>query len=281
MHISIQEEFRKNGFGQAGLVLLAVLTLVTLLASIIAPLDPHHQTRHAFEHPSALHILGTNHVGQDNWSRLAYGARTSLMVGFFVACSAILMSVLLGVSCALKGGLYDALLMRLVDALIIIPAIIILIIIFAYLKPTTFMIIIVITFFSWPGGARILRAQTLSLKERTHIWAARSFGGSDWYILRHHIVPDLSTILVVEFIHAFRRGVFMEAGLAFLGIGDPTTVSWGTIMRNAVEYSYMNVWPWWLLPAGLALSAAILSFTFIGHTLEPIMEPRLREEASA
>jgi len=281
MHVSIRGAFRKNRFGHIGLILLAGITLLALLAAVIAPTDPHLQTRQSFEPPSASHILGTNHVGQDNWSRLVHGARTSLLVGFLVACAATLISALLGVSCALTGGLYDGIMMRLVDALIIIPAIIILILIFAYVKPDIHFIIMSIALFSWAGGARILRAQTLSLKERAHIWAARSFGGNNWYVMRRHIVPDLSPILVVEFIHAFRRGVFVEAGLAFLGIGDPTTVSWGTIMRNAVEYSYMNVWSWWLLPAGLALSIAILSLTFIAHTLEPIMEPRLREEASA
>jgi peptide/nickel transport system permease protein len=281
MHISLRGEFCKNRFGQLGLILLTGITVLALLAPVIAPADPHRQTRRSFEPPSALYILGTNHVGQDNWSRLVHGARTSLLVGFIVACAATLISVLLGVSCALKGGLYDSILMRFVDALIIIPAIIILLLIFAYLKPTIYLIAISIALFSWAGGARILRAQTLSLKERAHIWAARSFGGNNWYVMRRHIVPDLSPILVVEFIHAFRRGVFMEAGLAFLGIGDVTTVSWGIIMRNAAEYSYMNAWSWWLLPAGLALSLTILSFTFIAHTLEPIMEPRLREEASA
>jgi peptide/nickel transport system permease protein len=281
MHISIRGEFYKNRFGQIGLILLAAIILLALLAPVIAPVDPNHQTRQSFEPPSALHILGTNHVGQDNWSRLVHGARTSLLVGFLVACAATFISALLGVSCALKGGLYDGIMMRFVDALIIIPAIIILILVFAYLKPSIYLLSIFIALLTWAGGSRILRAQALSLKERAHIWAARSFGGTNWYVLRRHIVPDVAPILMVEFIHAFRRGVFMEAGLAFLGIGDPSTVSWGTIMREAVDYSYMDVWSWWLLPAGLVLSMTILSFTFIGHTFEPIMEPRLRDEVSA
>jgi peptide/nickel transport system permease protein len=281
MHISIRGEFYKNRFGQIGLILFTAIILLALLAPVIAPVDPNHQTRQSFEPPSALHILGTNHVGQDNWSRLVHGARTSLLVGFLVACAATFISALLGVSCALKGGLYDGIMMRFVDALIIIPAIIILILVFAYLKPSIYLLSIFIALLTWAGGARILRAQALSLKERAHIWAARSFGGTNWYVLRRHIVPDVAPILMVEFIHAFRRGVFMEAGLAFLGIGDPSTVSWGTIMREAVDYSYMDVWSWWLLPAGLVLSITILSFTFIGHTFEPIMEPRLRDEVSA
>lgn len=281
MHISIRGEFRKSRFGQAGLVLLMAITVLALLAPVIAPFDPNHQTRWSFESPSKVHILGTNHVGQDNWSRLVHGARTSLLVGFLVACAATAISVLAGGSCALKGGLYDGIMMRFVDALLIIPAIIILILISAYVKPGLYLLIVLISLLSWAGGARIVRAQALSLKDRPHILAARSFGGSNWYVIHRHIVPDLGPILVVEFIHSFRRAVFMEAGLAFLGIGDPMTVSWGTIMKNAVDYSYMNVWMWWLVPAGLALSTIILSLTLIGHTLEPIMEPRLLEQASA
>lgn len=281
MHISIRGEFRKNGFGQAGLFLLMAMTALALLAPVITPWDPNHQTHCSFEPPSRLHILGTNHVGQDNWSRLVHGARTSLAVGFFVACTVTLISVLVGGSCALKGGLYDGIMMRFVDALLIIPAIIILILVSAYVNPGIYLLIALISLLTWSGGARIVRAQTLSLMEQAHIWAARSFGGNDWYLMRRHIVPELGPILVVEFIHSFRRAVFMEAGLAFIGICDPATVSWGTMMKNAIDYSYMNVWMWWLVPAGLALSITILALASIGHTLEPIMEPRLREFADA
>lgn len=281
MHISIRGEFQKNIFGQSGLILLMAITALALLGPIVAPCDPNHQTRWPFKPPSNVHILGTNHVGQDNWSRLVHGTRTSLLVGFLVGCVATLISAVVGSSCALKGGLYERIMMRFVDGLLIIPVIIVLILVFAYMRPRLYLLIILISLFSWAGGARIVRAQALSLKDRSHIWAARSFGGSHWYVMRRHILPDLGPILVVEFIHSFRRGVFMEAGLAFLGICDPTRVSWGTMMRNAIDYSYMDVWIWWLVPAGLALSITISSLAFIGHTLEPFMEPRLREHVDA
>ena len=281
MHISIRGQFRTNRFGQAGVVILLIMAALALLSPALATDDPNHQTREAFEAPSLEHILGTNHVGQDNWSRLLHGARTSLLVGLLAASAATVIGLLVGGSCAMRGGIYDAVVMRFVDALLIIPAIIVLILVAAYVNPRLPLLITLISLLSWAGGARIMRAQTLSLKERPHIAAARTFGGNGWYVMHRHIVPDLGPILVVEFIHNFRRAVFMEAGLAFLGIGDPTTVSWGSIMKNAVDYSYMGVWGWWLVPAGLALSLTILSLTFIGHTLEPLMEPRLMEEARA
>jgi peptide/nickel transport system permease protein len=281
MHIRPWNELRKNASCRIACGILVFLALLAVLAPWVAPIDPNRQTREAFQPPSATHLLGTNHVGQDHWSRLVYGARTSLTVGFSVALLATLISALVGGTCALRGGFYDLILMRVVDGLLIIPAIIILILITAYLKPTLSLLVALISFFSWAAGARIVRAQALSLKQRPHIWAGKSFGGTRGYVLRRHLLPELGPILVVEFIHNFRRAVFMEAGLAFLGICDPITVSWGVIMKNAVDYSYMNGWLWWLIPAGVALSATILSLAWIGQSLEPILEPRLKELAHA
>jgi peptide/nickel transport system permease protein len=281
LHIRPLNELRKNISCRIACKILMALVLLAVFAPWLAPVDPNRQTKGSFQSPSAQHFFGTNHVGQDNWSRLVYGARTSLTIGFTVALLATLIGALIGGITALRRGLTDLILMRAVDALLIIPPIIILILITAYLKPTLALLSFLISLFSWPPGARIVRAQTLSLKERAHIWAAQSFGGSRGYVLRRHILPELGPILVVEFIHNFRRAVFMEAGLAFLGICDPLTVSWGTIMKNAVDYSYMNAWLWWLIPAGGALSATILSLAWIGQSLEPILEPRLKELTSA
>ena len=122
----------------------------------------------------------------------------------------------------------------------------------------------------------MIRAQALSLKESGHINASRTFGASRLYIAWRHIVPDLGPILLVDFIYGVRRAVFMEAGLAFLGITDPALVSWGMMMRNALSFSYLNVWQWWLVPTGVALSLTIIGLTFLGYAVEPVIEPRLR-----
>jgi peptide/nickel transport system permease protein len=114
------------------------------------------------------------------------------------------------------------------------------------------------------------------LKERGYIAAARSFGAGNPYIAWRHIVPALGPILLVDFIYGMRRAVFLEAGLAFLGISDPTMISWGMMMRDALSFSYLPVWQWWLLPTGIALSLTIVGLTFVGHGVEPIIDPRLR-----
>ena len=281
MHIDLKKEVTHSSAGIFGIAALALIMLLALFAPLLTGYDPIAQSVHSFLAPYWSHPLGTNHVGQDIWSQLLYGARTSLLVGVSVALLSTLLGAAVGASAALIGGMYDRIVMRIVDALLVIPIIIVLILVAAYLRPSIWTIIVMLSLLGWQGGARIVRAQALSLREKLHISAARSFGAGTVYLIYRHILPDLSPILLVEFIYAMRRAVFMEAGLAFIGISDPSVVSWGVMMREALDYSYLNVWAWWLLPAGVALSLLIMSVTFIGHSMEPVMDPRLRGEASA
>jgi peptide/nickel transport system permease protein len=276
VHIDVKKEIMGSRPAQIGFVILFVMIVMALLASLVAPYDPHQQTQSSLLAPSMKHWLGTNHVGQDIWSRLVFGARTSLLVGFGVGVLATLLGTVFGVSAALIGGLYERIVMRLVDAFIVIPMIIVIILVAAYIKPSILVLIVLLALLSWQGGARIIWAQTLSLKEREYIAAARSFGARKFYIAWRHIVPALGPILLVDFIYGIRRAVFLEAGLAFLGISDPAMVSWGMMMRDALSFSYLTVWQWWLLPTGIALSLTIVGLTFMGHAIEPIIDPRLR-----
>lgn len=281
MHISVRKEITGHTPGKIGLALLALVILAAVLAPVLSGYDPHEQSRNALEAPSSAHWLGTNQVGQDLWSRLLYGARTSLAVGFGVGAFSLVLSLVFGLSAALLGGWYDRIIMRIVDAFIVIPMILVVILVAAYIRPDIPMLIALLSVLSWQGGARVVRAQALTLKERGHIGAARTFGARGWHLAWRHIVPDLGPILLVEFIHGVRRAVFMEAGLAFLGIGDPGAVSWGIMMRNAMKFSYLDVWQWWLVPAGVMLSLTIIGLTFTGHAAESALEPRLRGESIA
>ena len=276
MHIDVTKEIMESSPAKAGFITLLLMIAAALLAPLIAPYDPHQQSTAALLTPSMDHWLGTNHVGQDIWSQLVFGARTSLLVGFGVGVLATLLGSICGVSAALIGGIYERIVMRLVDAFIVIPMVIVIILIAAYVKPSILVLIVLLALLSWQGGARIIWAQTLSQKGRAYIAAARSFGAGTFYIAWRHIVPALGPILLVDFIYGIRRAVFMEAGLAFLGISDPTMISWGMMMRDALSFSYLNVWLWWLLPTGIALSLTIVGLTFIGYAVEPIIDPRLR-----
>jgi peptide/nickel transport system permease protein len=277
MHIKYWEGIKADAFGKTGLLLLLMLALVAFSAPLLTRYDPAMTSRSILEPPSIAHWLGTNDVGQDIWSRIIHGARNSLLVALGVGSFTTLLSTVIGASAALMGGTYERVTMRIVDALIAIPTFIVIILVAAYIQPNVWTIIILISILTWQGGARIVRAQTLSLKRRPHVSAARTFGANTPYILARHITPDLGPILVASFIHNATRGVFMEAGLAFLGIADITTVSWGLIMHHALRFYYLNAWMWWLLPTGFALSITIIAFTFIGHALETIMDPRLKE----
>jgi peptide/nickel transport system permease protein len=276
VHIDVKKEILGSNPAKAGFVILLVMIVMALLAPLIAPFDPYQQSTAALLAPSVSHWLGTNHVGQDIWSQLLFGARTSLLVGFGVGVLATLLGTIFGVSAALIGGLYERIVMRLVDAFIVIPMVIVIILVAAYVKPGILVLIVLLALLSWQGGARIIWAQALSQKEREYVAAARFFGAGKFYIAWRHIVPALAPILLVDFIYGIRRAVFMEAGLAFLGISDPARVSWGMMMRDALSFSYLNVWQWWLLPTGIALSLTIVGLTFVGHGVEPIIDPRLR-----
>jgi peptide/nickel transport system permease protein len=333
MHVDPKREVVKSKGGRIGLVLLLIVLLVAIFANLLAFYDPLAQTVKSFETPSWEHLLGTNHAGQDIWSQLVYGARTSLVVGLLVAALSTVLAALIGASTALIGGVYDRIIMRLVDAFIVIPLILLLILLSIYidphlgskavliievligivivgiafytvrnmgwvgllvvvpfialivlsynLLPQTAGLIVILTLLSWQGGARTLRAQALSLKERPHVSAARGFGAGTWYIIRRHIIPDMGPLLVADFVFCLRRAVFLQAGMAFLGIGNPNVVSWGSMISEAREWIYLDVWIWWLVPAGVALSVTIVAITLIGSALEPALDPRLRGELSA
>jgi len=276
MHIQIKKELKKSRAFKAGVALLSTVLLAALFAPWLAFYDPMQQTMTSLLNPSWIHLLGTNHVGQDIWSQLLYGARTSLIIGFAVGIISTVLATFFGVSTALIGGAYDKIVMRIVDALIIIPAVIVAILFAAYFKPNVLLLILLLSSLTWQGGARVVRAQVLSLKNSGHIVAAGAFGASRVYLAMHHIVPELGPIILVDFIHGVRRAVFMEAGLAFLGISDPMVISWGIMMRESMNFSFLNVWQWWLVPTGIALSITIVGLTLIGYTFEPILDPRLR-----
>jgi len=275
MHIDLGHEIRHDRMALLGILVLAAILLMAIFAPLLSPYSPTEYTGRIFSSPSNDHLLGTDSMGQDIWTRLLFGARTSLLVAASVALLASSLSVLIGASSALVGGLYERFWMRIVDVMISLPTIIVMILIAAYFRPNLPLLILLISAFSWPGGARIVRSQVLTLKERMHIYAARTFGADQRHILKNHIVPDISPIIASMMIQDARRAVFMEAGLAFLGVSDPLIISWGKMMHQALAFTYLDVWKWWLLPTGILLSLTLVSLSFLGVSLEAAMDPRL------
>lgn len=275
MHINYFQHLTKNKTGSTGIVIITFFLVTAIFAPFLTPYSPTTPSTEILFTPSAKHWLGTNDVGQDILTRVIYGARTSLIIAVLVGLITVFLAVAVGGMSALIGGLCERLVLRLIDILLIIPDMVVIILIAAYVRPSLGLLVVLLSVFSWQGSARIFRSQVLMLKQRSHIQAARTFGAGNMYLLIKHIVPDMGSIMTAAFVQHARRAVFMGAGLAFLGIADPTMVNWGGMLNKGLQFSYLNVW-YWLLPPGIALSLTIMGFTFIGYALEEMLNPRLR-----
>ncbi len=261
-----------------GLTILALFAAIALLADILAPYDPYTFSGQSLERPSPAHPLGTNDAGQDILSELIYGARISLVVALGAATGTVVLGTLIGGVAGTVGGWLDDLLMRLVDLLMSLPRLPLLILLASFLGAGLFQTIIIIALLFWPATARVVRAQVQSVRQRGYIRMARNFGGGTGYVLRRHILPQIGPLIVSGLVTAAGRAVAMEAGLAFLGLGDPTAKSWGLMMRFALNLPGLLLtdrWLWWLLPPGLFITLFILALTFTGLGLEKILHPQL------
>lgn len=277
MHIDPLGDLFHDAQAVVGLAMLSLIIVIAVFAPQLSVYSPNYYTGQIFSPPSADHLLGTDSMGQDIWSRLLFGARTSLAVAVSVALFSSVLSIFIGGTAALIGGIYDSFWMRVVDAVLAVPSIIVMILVGAYLRPSLPLLILMLSVLFWPGGARVMRSQILSLKERMHVSAARTFGASWRHILVNHILPELGPLVTALMIQDARRAVFMEAGLAFLGVSDPMMISWGKTMQQALAFTYLDVWKWWLVPTGLALSLTLIGLSFLGLSLETAMDPRLRK----
>lgn len=259
-----------------GAILLA-LVLVALLAPVLSPYDPRALSGHPLEPPSARHMLGTNGVGQDILSQVIWGSRSSLFVAVGAAVVAVGIGLVVGIGSGLLGGIIDAMAMRVVDAFLSLPMVPLAVLLAAVSRPGPPSTIIAVGIIAWPVVARVMRSQTLSLRQRGFVHASRGFGGGLLHVMARHLVPALGPFVVTGFINVAAAAVLLEAGLAFLGLGDPTAVSWGLIMNRALLHQgiyFGAAWAWWVLPAGLAITIAVLGFTFVGVGLEPRFNPR-------
>lgn len=261
----------------AGTILVSLFVAVGLLAPWLAPYDPRAITGPALQPPSSAHLLGTNDNSADILSRLVWGSRTTLVVVVCATALVLAIGIAMGLSAGLRGGFADTAIMRVVDVFLALPVLPLLIFIAALAGPSLTLSILMIGLFTWPQTARIVRSQTLSLRSRGFVDSARGFGGGPFYVMRRHLVPALGPVIAANLVFVGGLAVLTEAGLAFLGLGDPIAVSWGAELERAVsnpQISIGSLWLWWLLPVGLALTLAIVGFTLIGVALEPRFNAR-------
>lgn len=257
--------------GIIGLIILIFFIFLALGASFIAPYSPSDMSARPLLAPSSAHWLGTDDVGKDILTVVIYGSRTSLIVAFCVSATVLAIGTIVGVFSGYTGGIVDRAFMRGVDIFLMIPDIPLILIFAAYLTPGIWNIVFILAILGWPVSARITRAQSIMLKSAGHVDFAKVSGGSDLYVIKNHILPDLYPIMATTVVMQSIRAILSESGLAFLGLGDPSYPSWGTIIKYAIGYPsifFSDAWMWWLLPAGACITLLVLAFVLLGQCLE-------------
>lgn len=278
--------YKQNPIGKIGLVLLILFALMAL-GSFIPPLiDPMYQPMSGVDPeisksvgPSLKHWLGTDFMGRDLFSQLLAGARVAFMVGVSAAFMSIFLGTLIGMIAGYMGKAIDTCLMRLADMIMVMPTLLVVLILAALFgQLNIWTIVLIIALFRWPGVSRVIRAQTLSLKQRPFIEAAKVAGASHLRIVFRHIMPNVLPLSFLYMTFRVTSAITIEASLAFLGFGDPGTVSWGMMLQWVWKTGHMFKAPYWLLPPGICISLITLSFYMLGRAMDEVLDPRLRKE---
>lgn len=226
---------------------------------------------------TAYGILGTDHWGRDIWSQMVYGARISLFVGLFAAFIGVVIGLVVGLAAGYVGRIVDEILMRTTDILLVLPTLPLLLVLIAVLGPSLINLIVLIGFLGWMGFARVVRSQVLSLKERPFIEAAKSVGAGKFHIITRHVLPNVMSLVYVSLALAVPTAIISEAALSFLGLFDPTVISWGRMLHDAQTIEGgLDKW-WWWLPPGLAIALVSVSFILLGYAIDEILNPKLRK----
>jgi peptide/nickel transport system permease protein len=265
--------------GRFGLAVVGLFVFLAIFGRLVAPDDPQASSIDVLAGMSGSHLLGTTENGEDVFSQLLVGARVSILVGF----AAALISAVLGAAVGLVGGYFGGWTDRLLDALenwfLVIPTLPLMVVLARLLSPSIFVLIMVIGLTSWAGTGRIVRAQVLTLKERPFVERARALGGRDGYIIRTHILPNTLPLIFANTVLIVAVSILAEASLAFLGLGDPTSVSWGTMLENAFNAGAPSAGAWWyVIPPGLCITLLVLAIALLGYLFEEHVNPRLREQ---
>lgn len=267
----------RNRLALAGGIFILVMIVVALFAPLIAPHDPSEQNLSiSLASPSGSHLMGTDILGRDTFSRLVYGARISLSVGIFTQLIILLIGMPIGAIAGLAGGRVDNALMRFTDIMYAFPDILLIILFKFIFGGGIFMIFLAIGVISWTGIARLVRGQILSLKERDFVTASRAMGAGNRHIILHHLLPNSLGPIIVVVTFSIPRAIFAEAALSYIGIGmkigDP---SWGAMINDGTKAIFATPYPT-IFPA-LAIGLLMIAFSFLGDGLRDALDPRMRD----
>jgi ABC-type dipeptide/oligopeptide/nickel transport system permease subunit len=266
----------RHRLSRVGLVVIAVLCAQAIFAPMLAPYSPYDQDLyHVLSSPSAAHWLGTDNLGRDLLSRLLYGTRVSLFVGVVSSLVSAMLGVLIGLFAGFRGGVTDAIIMRITDAFLCFPPLIFILAMSAALGPGLQNVMLSFALFGWTGFARITRGQVLLVRELPFIEAVRSVGVPPLRIMIRHVLPNIVAPVIVAFTITVGIAILVESGVSFLGLGvQPPTASWGKELR--IGFTYLEAAPLLSVAPGVMISLAIISFNFVGDGLRDALDPRLR-----
>jgi peptide/nickel transport system permease protein len=288
--------FRSNRLGFGGFMILVAFVVVAILAPFLSTVDnPNLKDNHEpnqiddgwinplppsltpSPYTGFVHPLGTDHKGQDVWSMTVYGTRASLYVGLMATAISALLGAAVGLAAGYFGKVTDEALMRTTDFFLVLPWFPLMIVMMAILGREFIWIIVVIGITSWPSTARIVRSQVLTVKERQFIERARAIGAGDVHIISKHIMPNVMPLIFANTVLLISLAIFSESFLDFFGLGDPTVISWGTMLEGAYSFGAFYRGAWWaIIPPGLSILIMVLSFSLVGYALDDVLNPKLR-----
>jgi peptide/nickel transport system permease protein len=261
-----------------GVTILAIVILVAVFAPLLTEYLPTQRVGRPHQPPSGDHWLGTTRLGYDVFTRLIYGARVSLAVGFGAGILITVIGTVLGIIAGYKGGVIDEVITFFTNMILVIPNLPLLLVLAAFIgQASPLVIAIILGFTSWAWGVRVTRSETLSIRQRDFVKSAEMLGEPGWRIMAFEIFPNLISIVGINFIGSVIFAVISEATLEFLGLGDPNTVSWGIMLYNAQNSSALSVGAWWdILTPCVALATLGLGLALINFAIDEIANPRLR-----
>lgn len=267
-------EYTYNAHAMIGLCLLILIILIAIFADVIAPYSPTEFLDDALLKPSSQYLLGTDHLGRDMFSRIIHGTRVSLMIGVVAAAISGITGTLVGAIAGYYGGRIDRILSQIIDIFIMVPTFFLIILVVAIFGSSIFNVMLVIGFTSWPGNARVMRSQVMSLRERTYVKGARTIGTSERKILFSCVIPNGIFPVISNTTMQIATAILTEASLSFLGLGDPNAISWGQMIFNGRNVM-TNAW-WVATFPGIAIIITVATFYMIGDGLNTVLNPKLR-----
>jgi len=268
-----------HSMGRIGAILITLVLIAALFAPYLGTVDPQASgiREDILNAPSAKHWLGTDDLGRDVWSQIIYGSRVSLAIGLITAFVTVVTGTLIGLIAGYYGGLIEEVLARIIDFFMMLPVLPLMIILAAVLGPNLWNIILVISVVSWPTTARVVRSQVLSIKERPFVEAARCIGAGNVRLMFGEIMPNVLPLMFAQAVLMITYAIYDEAILAFLGLGDPTRISWGSMLHFAFESGVMARSPWWIGPPIVSIIILIVGFSLLGTAVTDVLTPQYKE----